>query len=271
LGLGGVPILLAPRGEFNPGALALKRWKKRVYIGLSRFAGLPARLHFHATSEAESVEIRRLFGASTRVKMATNFGPRNMPVLPAPSPKKKGELSLVFLSRLVPKKNLHFIFPILAKLRGQITLKVWGPEEDVAYVRMVRECVRALPSHISVTFCGEVASVDVWARLAESHFFVLPTLGENHGHAIVEAWQAGLPVVLSDRTPWRGLEDQRLGWDLPLEEPQRWIQTLQTCLEMSHEEFQKFRTAAFDRGACSVTHPPLDDWRQMFTWALQNS
>jgi len=28
----------------------------------------------------------------------------------------------------------------------------------------------------------------------------------------------GTPVIISDRTIWRGLQEQQAGWDLPLEE-----------------------------------------------------
>lgn len=44
----------------------------------------------------------------------------------------------------------------------------------------------------------------------------MPTFNENYGHAIVESFVAGLPVVISDRTPWRNLEKINAGWDIPL-------------------------------------------------------
>jgi glycosyltransferase involved in cell wall biosynthesis len=53
--------------------------------------------------------------------------------------------------------------------------------------------------------------------LQEHHLFVLPTFGENFGHAIFEALLAGKPVLISDKTPWLGLEKKKLGHDLPLE------------------------------------------------------
>ena len=41
--------------------------------------------------------------------------------------------------------------------------------------------------------------------LGRSDLFLLPTGGENFGHAIFEALACGVPALISDQTPWRGL------------------------------------------------------------------
>ena len=46
--------------------------------------------------------------------------------------------------------------------------------------------------------------------------FYCPRSGENFGHVIIEALSAGCLALISDRTPWRGLEDAGVGWDLAL-------------------------------------------------------
>ncbi len=53
----------------------------------------------------------------------------------------------------------------------------------------------------------------------DEYQIILPTQGENFGHAIFESLGVGTPVIISDRTIWRGLQEQQAGWDLPLEEP----------------------------------------------------
>jgi glycosyltransferase involved in cell wall biosynthesis len=52
--------------------------------------------------------------------------------------------------------------------------------------------------------------------LTQQDLFLFPTRGESFGHVIHEALRAGLPVLISDQTPWRRLEEQGVGWDLPL-------------------------------------------------------
>ena len=259
-----VPILLAPRGEFNPGALALKQWKKQAYIWAAKLFGIGHRLHFHATNDVEAVEIRRLFGPLTKICTAVNLGPKEMSFPSGACEKKSGELKLVFLSRLVPKKNLQSLFPILATLRGRVDLSVWGPSEDSNYLSMLQNSAKKLPPNITISFRGEVAAANVWDRLAESQFFVLPTLGENHGHAIIEAWQAGLPVILSDRTPWRGLKEKKLGWDIPLDLPADWLAALQSCVDMDESTYQSYRQAVGKKVQQLNDNPPLNDWRRMF-------
>lgn len=53
-----VPVILAPRGEFSPGALGLKAWKKRPYIELTRMIGLHRGITWQASSEREAGDIR---------------------------------------------------------------------------------------------------------------------------------------------------------------------------------------------------------------------
>ena len=65
---------------------------------------------------------------------------------------------------------------------------------------------------------GAVDTAEVPAVLAGQDMLFLPTRGENYGHVLVEAWSAGLPVLTSNQTPWRGLEAAGVGWDLELGE-----------------------------------------------------
>ena len=59
------PTVLAPRGEFSPGALALKHRKKRAFLAAARFLGLWRNLVWLATSDLEAKEIR---GSSGRLQ-----------------------------------------------------------------------------------------------------------------------------------------------------------------------------------------------------------
>lgn len=75
------PVVLAPRGEFSPGALALKAGKKRLYIGLAGWLGLYRQVCWQASSEQEAEDIRRALGDSAlRVMVAPNLLPPLAPV-----------------------------------------------------------------------------------------------------------------------------------------------------------------------------------------------
>jgi glycosyltransferase involved in cell wall biosynthesis len=60
----------------------------------------------------------------------------------------------------------------------------------------------------------------------------MPTLGENFGHVFLEALAAGCPLIISDRTPWLRLDQKGIGWDLPLDKSDEWIEKLNLCIEL---------------------------------------
>jgi hypothetical protein len=91
-------------------------------------------------------------------------------------------------------------------------------------------------------------------------------LNENHGHVIVEAWQAGLPVIISDQTPWHGLVESRSGWDLLLN-PRQWIDTVQHCVDMDEVDYSEWRCGALAKARVLGANPPLNEWRLLLDWA----
>ena len=67
------PIVLAPRGEFSPGGLALKWRKKRVFITAFRMLGLHKAVTWHASTSREKADIERVFGSGVRSHVAINL------------------------------------------------------------------------------------------------------------------------------------------------------------------------------------------------------
>ena len=47
----------------------------------------------------------------------------------------------------------------------------------------------------------------------------LPTFAENYGHSIVEALSVGTPMLISDNSPWKNLQEKGFGWEISLNEP----------------------------------------------------
>ena len=54
----------------------------------------------------------------------------------------------------------------------------------------------------------------------------MPSLGEGYGHAIIEAMTAGVPVLISDKTPWRDLHAAQVGWDISLDDIDGFVSAL---------------------------------------------
>ena len=236
-----IPIVLAPRGELAPAALAVKRVKKFLYLTL-----IPRRLYhgilWQASSEGERQEILSAFGPQTRVQIAPNLAP--VPRASAPSGvvtklKRPGVMRLVFLSRIVPMKNLHFALQLVSTLRGEIQFDVYGPCEDPAYWQKCAPLFGRMPPNVRASYKGPVAHEHVLALLSQYDFLLLPTLGESFGHVVLESFSAGIPVMISDRTPWRELAEREVGWDLSLDGPDAWRAALQACVDMDEAEYQR--------------------------------
>jgi hypothetical protein len=51
---------------------------------------------------------------------------------------------------------------------------------------------------------------------------------------------------VSDRTPWRGLERDRAGWDLPLRR-EAWLDALRRCRAMDADGRHELRRGAIER------------------------
>ena len=58
--------------------------------------------------------------------------------------------------------------------------------------------------------------------------FFLPTRGENYGHVIFEALAAGVPVLISDQTPWRDLEQEAVGYMRPLNDENAFVEVIES-------------------------------------------
>jgi glycosyltransferase involved in cell wall biosynthesis len=236
-------LVIAPRGELSPGALGLKGWKKRPFIAVARASGLLRGAVWQACAELEASEMRIALGrAAERVCVARNMaGPS--PVRATTRSKESGAASFLFLSRISPKKNLEFALECFEGVRGKAHLTIAGPIDDAAYWERCLAVVARLPQNVSVRYVGAVKHEEVPSVMEQHSFLVLPTLGENYGHVIQEALAAGCPPLISDTTPWRGLEERGVGWDILLDAG-KWTVVLQRCIDMEEDTYCKMTDAA---------------------------
>lgn len=245
LGLAGeMPILLAPRGEFAPGALALKAGRKRLWLAAARRLGLTRSLWLHATADHERADIAATGLSCRGVVQAPNarlLGPLPEARLDDPG---AGPLRLVFLGRITPVKNLHLALDALALVQAPVALDIFGPIVDHGYWADCEARIARLPAHVGVRYCGVASQTMVIETLSAYDLFLLPTSGENFGHAIAEALSAGLPVLIADTTPWRGLAAMGAGWDLPPEDPSAFAARIDEFASYGLDRRRTMRSAA---------------------------
>lgn len=227
------PAIVAPRGEFTPGAFQIRKFKKSVYMALVKLIGLYDGVIWHASNELEERHIRRWFGRKARVHIAPDLPAVIDPEEDPPRGEKRaGHLKALFLSRVSPKKNLLGALQMLKTFPGRVEYNIYGHREDRAYWEKCRAVIENMPGNISVNYRGVVDFDGVNRVFREHDLLFLPTTAENFGHVILESLVNGCPVLISDQTPWRDLESSGVGWDIPLAQRGRYLEVLQQCLEM---------------------------------------
>jgi glycosyltransferase involved in cell wall biosynthesis len=234
------PTLLSPRGEFGAGALDIKAGRKRLFFDIARRADLWRGVTLHATSEIEAADMTKGAAGANQIVVAPNIRlpPDQTPFVASAD----GALRLAFVGRIVPVKQLDYALGVLGGVKARVNFEIFGPAEDEGYWRRCQEIIARLPPHVRARWHGETSNDGIIARLAETDLFFLPTAGENFGHAIFEALASGVPVLISDQTPWRDLEQSRAGWDLPLATPERFaaaIETLAATPEAARAEWRR--------------------------------
>jgi len=243
------PVVIAPRGEFSPGALLLKHWKKAPYKWFASAIGLYRDLTWHASSDHEAVNIRHaMVGTAQRVAIAIAIA-SDMASLPDAAELKynavtreRGEpLRIVFLSRIAQMKNLDFALRVLARVTIPVHFDIFGPIEDKCYWKQCEGLIADLPPNIFVRYEGAVDHLQVASVLESHELFFLPTRGENYSHVIMESLSAGTPVLISDATPWRDLEQAGVGWDLPLDNEQQFADKIHDAAQFSNEAYRLWR------------------------------
>ena len=155
-------IILAPRGEFMKGALATRTLKKRLYISFARLFNIYKNITWHASSESEADEIKREMGANIGTRIALDVPDYSLlsKKIERKHVKEKGKLKILFISVIVPKKNLKFAIEVLNKVEGDFTFNIYGPIKDEQYWK---ECLDAINPQIKdrITYKGEINNSEI--------------------------------------------------------------------------------------------------------------
>lgn len=238
-----IKVLLAPRGELCAGAFK-KKYKKLPYIAAQRFMGLIRDVYFQSTSDEETDAIQKWLGVShEKVYFLTNI-----PSIPKADyvfeEKKTGKLKVIFLSRIHRKKNLLFALQCMKQISGNVQFDIYGPIEDEEYWNKCEQEMVTIPENIKLNYCGIIGHEDVHRTFAQYDIFFLPTLSENFGHVIAEALIVGCPVIISDQTPFNDVEENSAGWVIPLDNVNKYINTINQMVQINENGMHDLRISA---------------------------
>ncbi len=267
-----IPVIVAPQGEFSEAALYIKQRKKSIFLKLSKALGLHDNIFWQASAEEEQEDIFKTVGRDAKVFVAPDLvlsrGRSSRSLT-----KQTGDVRFVWISRIVPKKNLDGAIRLLRCVSsGSVAIDVFGPIEDSRYWDECQGELAALPATVMFNYRGELVHDQVPDTVARYHFLFFPTHGENFGHVIAEALDQGLPVLLSDQTPWRRLEQEGVGWDMALEDTEKWSNIIARCIDMDDIEYNQMSRASqgyVDRW--TEEHGGLESYFKMFSLVAEST
>jgi len=236
-----IPLLIAPRGEICLNAFKIKRYKKRTYVGFIKISKLLKDVYFQSTSDEEREQFENVLNINPSMIIELENIPSLPPDwknIPLKKEKRIGELRMVFLSRIQTKKNLHYAIEVLKAIKSKVAYDIYGPIENAEYWQTCKNIINDLPPNISVKYKGVVERDNLYSTLRSYHVMFFPTLSENYGHAIVESMLSGCPVIISDQTPWNGVNEMEAGWALPLNDRQGFVNALESVANMNNIQYK---------------------------------
>ncbi len=158
---------------------------------------------FVFNSETTRQTVESLLGRKTRSVVATPGGDRLPRALTAADvvarAAEEGDLRILFVGNLIPRKGLHHLLKALHSLAGRpFRLDVVGSEEhDPSYAASVRERVRELGLEGQVRFHGALAGESLEQRFRSAQLLAVPSSYEGFGIVYLESMCFGLPVIAS--------------------------------------------------------------------------
>jgi glycosyltransferase involved in cell wall biosynthesis len=211
-----VKVVIAPRGMLQSGALEIRSGKKGLYLLVLKTFKLLKNVRWHATDEQELRDVKAQMGDESDIVIAPNIPKKPYQHLKAIEWNPTLPLKLVFLSLITEKKNLQLILESLKLSHLEIQFDVYGPIKDLLYWDTCKSIIKDLPLSVKCTYYGPVEPNETQSIFEKSHALILPSKGENFGHAIYECFSVGRPAIIGLNTPWGDLNKNECGFTTDL-------------------------------------------------------
>jgi glycosyltransferase involved in cell wall biosynthesis len=238
-------VVIAARGMFAESALGVKKTKKRFFMRSARILKLFENVLFHATNENEKKDILNALGEDVPVRVAANLPSKNSINKLAAREKATNSLKLVNIARIAPEKNLLYALEVLKQVKYNVEFDFYGPVYNQDYWTQCKFVLDELPHNVKANYKGSIESNKVMDLLSKYHMMFMPTSGENFGHIILQSLSAGCPVIISDQTPWKHLNDKNVGWDLSLGSSEKYAEVIDHCCRMNQADYNRMSESAF--------------------------
>jgi glycosyltransferase involved in cell wall biosynthesis len=225
----GMPFVISPHGSLEPGALNIKRLKKRLALMLYQRRALRQASALVVTSEKEAQGLEAL-----HLDVPIRIVPNGVQIFPVLNDQLHQEIDqfdtgtrkFLFLSRIHPIKGLPLLVRAWARVRQPGWRVVVAGNDEQGHLAEVKALTNALGVSDDFDFPGSAQGAIKQRLFAQADVFVLPTRSENFGIVVAEALGYGIPVITTHGAPWPGLLDKGCGWWCPITE-----EALARCME----------------------------------------
>lgn len=214
----GKPYIISPRGSLYANSLNQSRLKKQVFMKLILERDLNKAAALQATCIEEVHEIRNL-GVKTPIAVIPNSLdiPQELPEVKL----KNGKYRLGYLGRINHIKNIDGLMRAwhLAGFAedNNAELVIIG-DANLDSEKSYLEALHKLETELGITnivWAGLKKGIEKDSLLRTCTVTVLPSHSENFGMVVLESLIQGVPVIASDKTPWKILDDTHCGWSTP--------------------------------------------------------
>lgn len=237
-------IIVSPRGMLSQQAFSRKAFVKKLFIKVNQILGFYKNVIFHTTSVQENNDVLALLSRN-KIYFIPNL-PRKILLKNNNNclQKQKGKLKLVSIARISQEKNTKFALEILSNIvEGKVEFDIYGGIYDKDYWQQCSQIIEKI-ENVKVKYCGTIDTQKVQQTFANYHFAFMPSKAENFGHSILECLSAGTPVIISNTTPWQNLQYLGIGWDLELEDKNKFVDVIKQSINMENEQYQQMRNNA---------------------------
>jgi glycosyltransferase involved in cell wall biosynthesis len=235
----------SPHGIFLPIDMSRGAFKKRLYCALADVFNLYKNVVHLASSPGEVADIRRWHRRTQRIVEMPHFVDAQLGTnRVAPRSKRPQSLKIAFVGRIALQKNFMFAIEVVRALGVESQMDVFG-EADPDYWPACDAALNAGTGLCKVNLHGHVPQTRLLDILPNYDVLLHPTSGENFGYSIIEALGLGVPVLLSDKSPWLDIEKVGAGWVVPLSDHGAFVARLTEIFNMG-TEWQSLRESALN-------------------------
>ena len=216
----GKPVVFSPHGALSPWAMRHKWWKKCLPWYLCFRRHIAQATAIHVTADLEAGWVRQLGFKSARIVTL----PIGVDVPTETASHAETVKYLLFVGRIYPVKGLELLLRAWAV--SEAREKGWhlvcvGPNQAGHM-----EALEALAEQLGLTsqratlaevdkadviFTGALFGSEKEQVYLKARGLILPSYTENFGSVVVDALAVGLPVLVSEKTPWQQVAERGCG------------------------------------------------------------